>query len=212
MAIFVNSFRKSNEGRVFLIAFLAVLCAVFLAMGAGLALAQTPPSDPIPPSPSPPPEPPPSPPPERPPQQEQPPPPPPPEYPALPADSGSGRRIVYSQSQMRLWLVEADETVSGSWKVHGRRGWPRAGTYSVFSKSRYARYRNLRWEYMTRFAKGRRRNMGFHSIPTIRGRPIQSESQLGTGRQSGGCVRMAYANAVRLWDWAPVGTQVVVKR
>jgi lipoprotein-anchoring transpeptidase ErfK/SrfK len=212
MAIFLNSFRKSNEGRVFLIAFLAVLAAVLFAMGAGIGLADPPPTpDPTPPAPQP--SPPPSPPPEQqPPSQEQPPPPPPPQYPPLPANSGSGRRIVYSQSEMRLWTVEADETVSGSWKVHGRRGWPRAGNYTVFSKSRYARYRNLRWEYMTRFAKGRRRNMGFHSIPTIRGRPIQQESQLGTGRQSGGCVRMAYGNAVRLWDWAPIGTPVVVKR
>jgi lipoprotein-anchoring transpeptidase ErfK/SrfK len=111
---------------------------------------------------------------------------------------------------MRLWMVEADETVVGSWRVTGRRGWPRAGTYRVFSKSRHARIRNLRWEYMTRFAKGRRLNMGFHSIPTIRGRPIMREDQLGTGR-SGGCVRMAYANAERLYHWAPVGTTVVVK-
>src|SRR5688500_18445725 len=64
--------------------------------------------------------PPPSPPPSEPPPDDQPPPPPPaaqpaPSYPPLPADSGHGRRIVYSVSEQRVWLVEATEQPSASW-------------------------------------------------------------------------------------------------
>lgn len=31
-----------------------------------------------------------------------------PSYPPLPADSGSGRRIVYAVSQQRVWIVDAE--------------------------------------------------------------------------------------------------------
>lgn len=140
--------------------------------------------------------------------------PPPPQFPPLPPDSGWGRRIVYSNSQQRVWLVEWNEGVVGSWLVSGRRGMPRAGTYRVFSKSRYssARGGRVRMEYMTRFARGRRLAIGFHSIPvTRRGAPIQTEAQLGTYR-SAGCVRQKLSDAKALWDFAAIGTPVVVTR
>ncbi len=144
-----------------------------------------------------------------------PPPPPPPQYPALPDGSGSGRRIVYSNSQQRVWLVEDDGNVVGSHLVSGRRGVPRPGTYRVFSKSTYttALRGRVYMHHMTRFARGRRLAIGFHSIPQYRktGRPIQSVEQLGTFRSSG-CVRMHPDAAWSLYAWAPVGTKVVVTR
>src|SRR5688500_1541738 len=39
------------------------------------------------------------------------------EFPALPAGSGSGRRIVYSNPQQRVWLAESDGTVVRSYLV-----------------------------------------------------------------------------------------------
>jgi lipoprotein-anchoring transpeptidase ErfK/SrfK len=63
--------------------------------------------------------------------------------------------------------------------------------------------------FMIRFAHGRNLAIGFHSIPTVRGKPLQSESQLGT-YQSHGCVRQSVPDAFFLWLWAPVGTPVVV--
>lgn len=141
-----------------------------------------------------------------------PPPPPEPQYPALPAGSGSGRRVVYSNSQQRVWIVEGSGEVVGSWLVSGRRGMPRAGVYRVFSKSRYssARGGRVKMEFMVRFARGRRLAIGFHSIPVDRRRrPIQSEAELGQYR-SAGCVRQRWANAQTLWNWAPIGTVVVV--
>lgn len=134
--------------------------------------------------------------------------------PAPPPDSGAGRRVVYSLSQQRVWQVavapEGAETVERTYLVSGRRGYPKAGTYSVFSTSRHTRAGSLRMEYMVRFTKSRRTNVGFHSIPVDRrGRPIQSEAQLGTPR-SRGCVRPSVADAAALWAFAPVGTTVVV--
>lgn len=136
--------------------------------------------------------------------------PPPSQFPPLPPDSGAGRRVVYSKSQQRVWLVEQDGTVSGSWLVSGRRSLPRPGDYQVYSRSMWSRSGSARLQYMVRFAKGRNLRIGFHAIPiNRRGRPIQSESELGQPR-SHGCVRQRAADAETMWNWAPIGTAVRV--
>jgi len=137
-------------------------------------------------------------------------PPPPSVGPALPAGSGDGRRIVYCVSCQRVWFVEGNGAVVKSFPVSGRVATPRAGTYSVFSKSRLASSGSVTMEYMVRFAHGRSLAIGFHAIPRTRsGAPIQSEAQLGTFR-SHGCVRQADRDALATWNFAPVGTKVVV--
>lgn len=150
----------------------------------------------------------------------QPPPPPTTTVPAhlrLPADSGEGRRVVYHKSRQRVWTVEEDGTVSKTHAVSGRLEWskPRAGTYSVFSRSSYTcniKNPNICWRYMVRFAKGPSGdNIGFHEIPTDTrtGHKVQTVSQLGTPL-SGGCVRHSTPDAQYMWAWAPIGTKVVV--
>ena len=134
------------------------------------------------------------------------------EFPPLPPDSGTGRRIVYSRAEQRVWIVESDEQVSGSWLVSGRKEMPRPGAYSIFSRSRWssANGGQVRMEFMLRFARTSGDAIGFHAIPVDRrGRPIQSESELGQPRRRG-CVRQARANAEHLWNWAPNGTVVRV--
>lgn len=132
------------------------------------------------------------------------------EGPPLPAGSGSGRRIVYSVTQQRVWLV--DGRVEKSYLVSGRAGMPSPGTYHVYSKSRYSTSGSLRLEYMVRFAHGRTLAIGFHSIPRRPdGSYVQSESELGQYRSSG-CVRQRLSDAAYLWGFAPVGTTVVVTR
>jgi lipoprotein-anchoring transpeptidase ErfK/SrfK len=134
----------------------------------------------------------------------------------LPANSGTGRRVVYSKPRQRVWTVEADGTVSKTHLVSGRLTYnqPSPGTYSVFSKSMFTcNIKNpaICWRYMVRFAIGGDEgdNIGFHEIPKKNGVPVQSVSQLGTPL-SGGCVRQATSDAIYMWDWAPVGTRVVV--
>jgi len=136
----------------------------------------------------------------------------PPSAPGLPAGSGRGRRIVYCVGCQRVWLVEANEAVLQTHLVSGRAGVPRPGTYRVFSKSEraVAGSRKATMRNMVRFARGRTLAIGFHSIPrNLRGRPIQAESDLGNFR-SLGCVRQSDANALILYNFAPLGTPVVV--
>ena len=129
--------------------------------------------------------------------------------PPVPANSGAGRRIVYSNGAQRVWLVEGDERVAKTYLVSGRRGLPAFGTYQVFSKSRTTTSGSARMEFMVRFARGRNLAIGFHTIPLrANGTPLQTESELGFPR-SHGCVRQAPPDAMYLYMWAPVGTTVV---
>jgi lipoprotein-anchoring transpeptidase ErfK/SrfK len=135
--------------------------------------------------------------------------------PAVPAGSGSGRRVVYANSAQRIWLVEADGTVAHTFPVSGRAGVPAPGSYRVFSKSAMssAHGGELRLPYMTRFTRSRSGlAIGFHGIPLRRdGSPIQSDAELGQYR-SAGCVRMNQQQVIVLWNWVPIGTPVVVLR
>ncbi len=133
----------------------------------------------------------------------------------LPANSGEGRRAVYSKSRQRTWTVEADGTVSRTYLVSGRLTWnqPSPGTYHVFSRSSFTcniKNPSICWRMMVRFTVGPDGdNIGFHEIPKVNGKPIQTEAQLGQPL-SGGCVRQATPDAEHMWAWAPVGTTVVV--
>jgi hypothetical protein len=108
--------------------------------------------------------------------------------------------------------VEFGDVVVKTYAVSGRRGDPNPGTYSVFSKSAkaYAGHDGITMNHMIRFARGPQLAIGFHAIPRYSsGRPLQSEDDLG-GFRSAGCVRQSDADASFLWEWAPVGTTVVV--
>lgn len=131
---------------------------------------------------------------------------------SIPANSGSGRRVVYSVSQQRVWLVNEDGSLHGTWLVSGRAGEPKPGSYSVFSRSRNARAQQpgITMEFMVRFVRTSGLPIGFHSIPVNRrGAQIQTVQQLGT-YQSLGCVRQRYEDAVVMWEFAQIGTPVIV--
>ena len=129
-----------------------------------------------------------------------------------PLNSGHGRRVIYSNPKQRVWLVDSQGNVVGTWLVSGRRSIPAGGSYKVFSRSRYTRSMDYRYrmEYMVRFAHGREAAIGFHSIPVDdNGNKAQSESELGSYR-SAGCVRQKYSDAQKMWDFAQLDTKVVV--
>ncbi|MFT4657205.1 MAG: hypothetical protein ACI8V4_001377 [Ilumatobacter sp.] len=117
----------------------------------------------------------------------------------LPANSGAGRRSVYSKSGQRVWAVDSDGTVIKTHRVSGKLKWcdPKVGTYTIFSRSRYTnsiQNPEIKWGYMIRFTKGcEDGNIGFHEIPEKFGDPVQSISQLGRPLSGGG----AYANPPR---------------
>jgi len=137
-----------------------------------------------------------------------------PSAPSLPAGSGSGRRIVYSRAHQRVWAVGADGHIVRSWLVSGSLyGNEQPGVHQVFSKSLYAYAytgSGVVLPYMVRYyTTPRGNNIGFHEIPSNSSGPIMSEWELGQPR-SAGCTRQARLDAIFLWDWAPVGTNVVV--
>ena len=64
---------------------------------------------------------------------------------------------------------------------------------------------------MVRYYQTEIGHIGFHAIPlqVEDDSPYQTEAELGT-RLSGGCQRQANRDAAFLWDFAQVGTPVVV--
>jgi lipoprotein-anchoring transpeptidase ErfK/SrfK len=130
----------------------------------------------------------------------------------LPADSGEGRRVVFSEGQQRVWLVGTGDRVQHTYLVSGSvYDNLDPGTYSVYSRSEQA------WgiddsgsmKYFVRFAHGDNAAIGFHDIPIDDGEPVQTVSELGTPL-SHGCIRQRRADAKLLWAFAPLGTTVVV--
>ena len=131
--------------------------------------------------------------------------------PAPPA-SGTGRRVVYSNPLQRVWLVGDDNLVERTYLVSGRKGVPAPGTYHVYSRSTVtsAGHDGITMRKMVRFAHGDKLPIGFHDIPRrADGSPLQTDDDLG-GYRSSGCVRQGSVDAAYLWDWAPLGTTVVV--
>lgn len=131
---------------------------------------------------------------------------------ALPADSGEGRRVVFSQAEQRVWLVEEDGSVARTYLVSGSvYDNLEPGRYSVWSRSDQAwgidDSGTMRW--FVRFARGPRAAIGFHDIPVDDGAPVQTERELGTPL-SHGCIRQRTEDALAMWEFAPLGTPVVV--
>jgi hypothetical protein len=131
-------------------------------------------------------------------------------------DVGSGKRVIYTLSGHQLWMIDENEHLVDTYLVTGRRGIPHPGTYSVFSKSvnAWAPFDGITMKHMVRFVRpytwGNKWSYGFHSIPRRpNGTPLQTEAELGS-YGSGGCVRQADHKAEAMFDWAPIGTTVIV--
>jgi lipoprotein-anchoring transpeptidase ErfK/SrfK len=133
--------------------------------------------------------------------------------PTVPANSGTGRRIVFAMGSQRVWLVDgADDAVQRTYLVSGSvTDNLHPGTYAVYSKSVDAVGvdDSGTMKYMVRFTRGDNAAIGFHDIPVLDGDRVQTRADLGTP-QSHGCIRQWRPDARALWDFAPVGTKVVV--
>ncbi len=133
--------------------------------------------------------------------------------PPVPARSGKGRRVVFSMSEQRVWLVRGSERVARTYAVSGsKHDNLDPGTYEVFSRSRHATSYDFgsTMEYFVRFTRGENAPIGFHTIPVDDdGKPLQTRAELGTALSSG-CVRQWRKDAIALWEFAPIGTTVVV--
>jgi hypothetical protein len=133
--------------------------------------------------------------------------------PPVPPGSGDGKRIVFDQSDQRVWLVDDDGTVARTYLVSGSLyDNLDPGTYSVYSRSEqaYGVDDSGTMKYFVRFTEGDAgAAIGFHDIPIDNGSLVQTTAQLGTP-QSHGCIRQERTDAIALWDFAPIGTEVDV--
>jgi hypothetical protein len=130
-----------------------------------------------------------------------------------PPRSGRGERVVFDEASQHVWLVDSSGAVRRDYPVSGSvTDNLRPGVYAVYSRSRHATSYNLdsTMEFMVRFTQGSSAAIGFHSIPVdAQGRRLQTRADLGTP-QSHGCIRQRRLDAIALWRFADVGTNVVV--
>lgn len=134
--------------------------------------------------------------------------------PALPANSGSGRRLVFERAGQRVWAVSKNDEIIRSWLVSGSKySNETVGTHQVYSRSEITTAWNGKafLKKMVRWLKTEIGAIGFHQIPVRRSdnTVYQTEAELGT-RLSGGCQRQAKLDADFLWSFAKIGTPVVV--
>ncbi len=137
-----------------------------------------------------------------------------PDTPPLPANSGSGRRLVYDRSGQRIWAIGDDNVVIRSWLISGSKyDNETPGTHAVYSRSDVSTAWNGKaYLYkMVRWLKTDIGAIGFHALPihVEDNSPYQTDAELGT-RLSGGCQRQANLDADFTWDFAQVGTPIVV--
>jgi lipoprotein-anchoring transpeptidase ErfK/SrfK len=119
---------------------------------------------------------------------------------ALPANSGSGTRIVYSPGEKRVWLVENSHTVERTMQVVPGTITAPDGDYTVTSKAPGATGGdNVQVLYVVRFGS----NYGFDAEANVTGLPPAP-----TGKTGG--IRMAQLDAQALYEFSSVGTAVVV--
>jgi hypothetical protein len=134
--------------------------------------------------------------------------------PPVPANSGSGRRLVYERMGQRVWAIDENEQIVRSWLVSGSKyGNETPGTHEVYSRSDVSTAWNgkaLLYK-MVRWLKTDIGAIGFHALP-VRvddGSLYQTEEELGQ-RLSGGCQRQANLDADFVWEFAQIGTPVIV--
>ncbi|MEO7371650.1 MAG: L,D-transpeptidase family protein [Ilumatobacteraceae bacterium] len=137
-----------------------------------------------------------------------------PDAPPLPPGTGSGKRVVYSRSGQRVWAVDKNDKVVRSWLVAGSKyNNETPGVHQVYSRSELSTAWNGKayLPKMIRWLKTDIGAIGFHGIPrhVADNSRYMPDSELGT-RLSGGCQRQADADATFMWDFAQIGTKVVV--
>lgn len=124
---------------------------------------------------------------------------------AVPDGSGSGRRIVYSLGDKRVWLVGADGKATRTFTVWPGTVNPAAGSYSVYKPSRgpIIGSDGVKIEHILYFATGSGVNIAFSNAVDGSSPPPAS------GATTGG-IRMHTADGTALWTFGTAGTKVRV--
>lgn len=137
----------------------------------------------------------------------------------VPSGSGKGRRIVISQRQNWVWLVDAKGRVlAQSGMVDNTRVLhPRVSTVGSYCgrAARIKRNTDGHGLWLPNFVRFAACGIGFHQIPVRKSndRQIHADWLVGTDlRTSHGCIRVPRAFSQRVWTFATRGTPVHVVR
>ncbi|OON74248.1 hypothetical protein [Streptomyces tsukubensis] len=123
---------------------------------------------------------------------------------ALPADSGSGERVVYALDAHRVWLVSAAGKVTRTYQVTPSTVDPEPGTYAVTSRSSsVAGSDGVPIEHVVRFTSVEGVTIGFSAA--VDGSTPKPDPQTKTGG-----IRESRADARAMWELATINVKVVV--
>ncbi|WP_156722971.1 hypothetical protein [Streptomyces apocyni] len=123
---------------------------------------------------------------------------------ALPADSGTGERVVYALGTDRVWLVGADGEVTRTYRVTPSTVDPPLGEHTVTSRSgSITGSDGVPIENVVRFASVDGVTVGFSAAVDGSTPPPDPEQQTGG-------VRQARADGRAMWKFATINKTVVV--
>jgi hypothetical protein len=123
---------------------------------------------------------------------------------AVPASSGTGRRIVYAVGQKRVWLVDASDKAGRTFAVWPGTVSPDPGTYTVsVRKDATTGSDGVQIENIVYFATKSGLNIAFSNAVDGSSPPAV------VGKETGG-VRMGKADGAALWAFGTTSTKVIV--
>ncbi|MFF9895724.1 hypothetical protein [Streptomyces longispororuber] len=123
---------------------------------------------------------------------------------ALPAQSGTGKRVVYSLDHDRVWLVGESGKAKRTYKVTPSTVDPAPGQYKVTSRSgQVTGSDGMQIEHVVRFAAVDGIAVGFSAA--LNG----STEKPDPGKKTGG-IRSSREDGNAMWDFAIIETKVVV--
>lgn len=123
---------------------------------------------------------------------------------AVPDGSGTGRRVVYSLGQKRVWLVDASEQSRRTFVVWPGSVSPEPGRYSVGQRDEARTGSDgVAIEHVMFFATGSGLSIAFSNA--VDGASPQPASGVRTGG-----IRMSKADGTALWAFGETGTAVTV--
>jgi hypothetical protein len=126
---------------------------------------------------------------------------------ALPASSGTGKRMVYSLAKARIWLVGADEKVQMTAQVVPSTVTPSAGTYAVskrISNNQSADRIAVQYEVLWG-PKNDTTKFAMEAVASLAGDQMPPKPVAKTGG-----IRLTQNDALAVWQFAILQTQVVV--
>ncbi|OXY95680.1 hypothetical protein [Streptomyces diastatochromogenes] len=124
--------------------------------------------------------------------------------PALPEESGTGRRIVYSLGEKRVWLVDATGKAGRTFTVWPGTVSPQPGRYSITLRTQSLKGSDgVEIEHVMYFTKVSGVNVAFSNA-------LDGASPPPSNGQKLGGIRMHKQDGAALWAFGDQGTRVTV--